>query len=95
MADPLPFVPNTLDHPDELPPDAHAATTSEYLFGGPVVNKSTDFPYIRPRPDLDLPPPAPPPSLPPMGQGELRDMLHAATIHILDLERRMNALEGK
>ena len=88
---------------DETP---HATSTSEYLFGGPggadVVNKSTDF---MPRWDgatmheispLDeLPPPAPPPSLPPMHQGELRDMLHAATLHILDLERRVAALEPK
>ena len=35
------------------------------------------------------------PSLPPMHQGELRDMLHAATLHILALEARVTALEPK
>lgn len=93
MADDPPFVPNIPDKPplpDPLPPDWNAPATPGFVPN--TINRSSDF-IPRRFTDPAAPPPPLPPSLPDMSRGELRDMLHAAAVHILDLERRVTALE--
>ena len=89
---------DTIDFPD--PPPAPPDPPPPPPFVPNIVNHSTDFAPRRDFPVWDgarvvETPPVAPPSLPPMHQGELRDMLHAATLHILALEARVTALEPK